>query len=251
MCEPPPEIDPEWYARVFGALYPVVYAHRSVEQAGREATFAAECVNLTSEDRALDLCCGAGRHMVHLTRRCRYVAGLDFSPQLLRIAAKAVGSSAGLVRADMRAIPFVGQFDVVFNFFTSFGYFLQEDDNERVVREIARALRPGGRFFIDYVNRPFVERRLAPETRRAAGLFEIVEHRWIDRDRHRVNKRIRIYRSGRLHTEAAESVRLYTRDEFCHVLESGGLEVEKLYGEYRKGRFTDDLPRMIAVGRKR
>ena len=34
----------------------------------------------------VDLCCGAGRHMVHLAGCAGFMAGLDYSRELLRLA---------------------------------------------------------------------------------------------------------------------------------------------------------------------
>ena len=109
----------DWHQRSFGALYPVLYAHRNVEAAAPEAAFAAQRLGLRPDDRVLDLCCGNGRHMVHLLRHTPRVVGLDYSPDLLALASEQLGNSAGLVRGDMRAVPFGAVFDAVTNFFTS------------------------------------------------------------------------------------------------------------------------------------
>ena len=49
---------------------------------------------------------------------------------------------------DMLSLPFEREFDAVYSFFTSFGYF-GDDENEQVLAGIARALKPGGRFLLD------------------------------------------------------------------------------------------------------
>ena len=239
----------EWYKHAFTELYPVVYAHRSVEAAEPEVRFATTSLGLCRDDSVLDLCCGDGRHLVHLNHFAGTLTGLDYSPPLLRIAQKRT-PSARLVRADMRAIPFRGTFDAVVSFFTSFGYFECADDNERVVREAANALIPGGRFFIDYVNAAYVTHTLMPESERSAGGYQIRERRWITQAPWRVHKTTQVTCEGRIVEESVESVQLYTPDEFVALLEAGGLRVERLAGNFSGVPVCDTEPRLIAIGRR-
>lgn len=103
-----------------------------------------------SVDDALDLCCGTGAALWHLRAMCRReCVGVDLSAGMLRVAASALRDAPGaaavrLVRGDALDLPFASRFDLI----TSFGAFghILEADEPRLVRSIARALRPGGRF---------------------------------------------------------------------------------------------------------
>ncbi len=250
-------VEKDWYARSFGSLYPVLYAHRSVEAAEPEALAARERLRLSREDEVLDLCCGAGRHMVHLLGLVRSLTGLDYSPDLLRLArARLRGhpEQSGvprLVRGDMRALPLCTQsFDAVVNFFTSFGYFFEPEENRSVVREVARVLRPGGRFYIDYVNGEYVRKTLVPRSIRETGGYTVVENRWIDDEHARVNKITEVLQRETKVMQFTESVRLYTKAEFCSLLEDNGLEIEALWGDHAGNPLDISRPRMIAAGRK-
>ncbi len=241
----PPTPPEDWYEDAFGELYNVIYAHRSVEAAAPEALFAAQVLELTPGDRLLDLCCGNGRHLVHLARTTRHATGLDYSRALLQRARKALGERAQLVRADMRALPFTHAFDAVTNFFTSFGYFQDDSENMQVITETARALKPGGRVFIDYVNPAFVRDTLEPHTVRGAGEYEIEDCRWIDESAIRINKTTRISRDGALVQELGESVRLYERQELLSFLSHAGLTADHCYGNYAGEPISASEPRMI------
>lgn len=240
----------DWYEHSFDDFYPVLYAHRDLDAARPEAEFAARVTRVRPAERLLDLCCGAGRHMAHLQRLAGLVVGLDYSPSLLARARQVLGPEASLLRADMRAIPFDGAFDVILNFFTSFGYFPTRAENLGVVRGVARALRPGGRFFIDYMNRSAVEARLDASTERIQGEYAIHDTRWIDPRTERINKRTVVYRGGHVVKELHESVRLYSVEQFVALLAEGGLDVSGIYGDYTGQTLTADAPRMIAVGRR-
>ncbi len=254
MCDTPEErapVDRDWYATAFGALYPIVYAHRTVAAAAPEARFAMDQTGLDASARVLDLCCGNGRHLVHVLGRTPHATGFDYSPDLLTIARRNVDGRAGLVRGDMRAIPFDGAFDVVLNFFTSFGYFQDPEENMAVARGIARALKPGGRFFIDHVHAAHVEKTLVPHSVREQGEYVIADSRWIDEGLRRVNKCTRVSKGGRIVLSTTESVRLYAPEEMAGLLGAAGLELEQCFGDYDGAAMALGLPRMILVGRGR
>ncbi len=109
--------------------------------------------------RALDLCCGTAPVMRAVRPLCREdVVGIDRSAGMLaeawRLLADAEGTARvslvrgdariSLVRGDARELPFREAFDLV-TCFGAFGHILEEDE-PRFVRQLARALRPGGRF---------------------------------------------------------------------------------------------------------
>ncbi len=99
---------------------------------------------------ALDVCCGTGAGIRLLRPFCiDRVVGLDFSQGMLDVCRQRVADMPGtcpveLVRADALAMPFADAFDVV-TCFGAFGHILEKDE-PRFVAEIARVLRPGGRF---------------------------------------------------------------------------------------------------------
>lgn len=244
----PPRVDAAWYATAFDILYPLLYAHRSVEAAKAEADFAMRHLRLEHCGKILDLCCGGGRHLLHLSTYCVELVGLDYSRDLLRIANDHLPANVLLTRGDMRHLPFEAAFDAVVNFFTSFGYFEEDDENARVPRQMALALRPGGRFFMDYLNPVHVRANLLPESRREAGGLTVLEERWIDSARSRVNKRTRVLEDGGLRAETFESVRLYSLDEMMSVLVEAGLRVERTFGDYDASPHDASSPRMMFVG---
>lgn len=247
-----PHTTREWYAHSFDALYPIIYAHRNVEAATREASFAARELGLGPDDRVLDLGCGTGRHMVHLQGRVALLTGLDYSRALLNEARRHVASPSHLVRADMRALPFAEHaFDAVVNFFTSFGYFENDSENLGVVQGIAAVLRPGGRFFVDYFNAEYAERTLERRSTRVAGGYELRERRWVDERAQRLNKVTEVY-EGQTHEDTYyESIRLYSPRAFTELFSQAGLEITRFHGDHSGGPMEPDRDRMIAIGRKR
>lgn len=99
-------------------------------------------------DRGLDLCCGTGAGTDVLQRVCRErVTGVDLSAGMLTVArasAHRSGARADWVRADARALPFGGVFDVVTSF-GAFGHFLPAE-RPGLFAQVHDVLKPGGRF---------------------------------------------------------------------------------------------------------
>ncbi|WP_185046714.1 class I SAM-dependent DNA methyltransferase [Actinoplanes octamycinicus] len=94
----------------------------------------------------LDVCCGTGAGLTVLRRLCRErVTGVDFSAGMLAEARAAV-PEAELVRADVRALPFTGGFDLAVTF-GALGHFLPSE-RPALFAGVHRALRPGGLFAV-------------------------------------------------------------------------------------------------------
>ena len=99
----------------------------------------------------LDCPCGHGRIASVLADHGFRVTGLDASELFLE-RARADASERGVeveyVHGDMRDLPWRERFDGLVNWFTSFGYF-SDDENKAVLREFHDALRPGGRLVLE------------------------------------------------------------------------------------------------------
>ena len=94
--------------------------------------------------RGLDVCCGTGAGLRVLGSLCQGpVAGVDFSAGMLA-QARGAHPGAGWVRADARALPFAGTFDLAVSF-GALGHFLPAE-RPGLFAGVWRALRPGGVF---------------------------------------------------------------------------------------------------------
>ncbi|HEX3515012.1 MAG TPA: methyltransferase domain-containing protein [Trebonia sp.] len=94
--------------------------------------------------RGLDVCCGTGAGMRVLRSLCLGpVTGVDFSAGMLA-QARGAHPGAGWVRADVRALPFAGFFDLAVSF-GALGHFLPAE-RPALFSGLHRVLRPGGVF---------------------------------------------------------------------------------------------------------
>ena len=159
-----------WYKEWFGTEYLELYAHRNQGRGGGAHRLCQPRSLVANNPRAvLDLACGAGRHTAAALRsRGIRALGVDLSLTLLIEPPRLPSVAAGHVLSALRRR---AAFDWVLNFFTSFGYFENEEENLQVLREIFRVLSPGGRCLVDLFIRDKVVANLVPhEQQRASGL---------------------------------------------------------------------------------
>ena len=143
--------DNNWYAQVFNEDYFRTIPKSAPRQTLREAKFIIDRLGVQSGARVLDLCCGYGRHTLELAKR-----GFDMVGLKKALAdAQASNQAIKFVHGDMRKLNFKSIFDAVYNVQTSFGYF-DDYSNFKVLQGIYRALKPGGVFLIETVNRDFL-----------------------------------------------------------------------------------------------
>lgn len=242
-------MDSSWYEKSFQKEYSVLYSHRDDDSAFREIYSFINGLKLPKKGKVLDLCCGSGRHSRALAQMGYNVTGVDLSDFLLGEAKKKSGGCViRFLQSDMRVIPFRNEFDIVFNLFTSFGYFLSDDDNKMALHRMVRSVKIDGHVVIDYLNPAFVRRNLNPLSKRTLGNMIIEEKRWVD-DRF-VNKHI-IIKDPNGVRELWERVRLYPLSMMKEYLNSAGINELNVYGNYTLSPYSDGSERMIFHGIKR
>jgi len=201
--------------------------------------------------RMLDLGCGSGRHSRALAVRGFDVTGLDLAENTIRRARRHETRRLRFVHQDMRE-PFGDErYDYVFSFFTSFGYFADGGEDDRIVRNIAGALKAEGALVLDYLNVRWSERRLVSREEREIDGHRYHITRWSD-DAH-FFKRIEVEEPDsairQLHMERVAKFRLA---DFEILLGRRGLEIEAVFGDYDLGPYdAETSPRLIVVARKR
>ncbi len=244
-----------WYEETFGRDYLALYSHRDIAEAHADVAAIADLIAPPKGAPLLDLCCGAGRHLLAL-HNTGFVdlTGIDLSQTLLDVARRRLDAVGGaeirLLRSDMRRIPFRGRFATVLSLFTSFGYFDDAEEDAAVLRAAHGALRPGGTFVMDTLNRPWTVAHLAPRSEEAIGGHRAVIRRAVSPDGLRVEKEIRVEPEDESPRVYRESVRMYTVDEMHELLERSGFVDTRFHGGLDGRPYDSTHPRMVVVARK-
>ncbi len=139
----------------------------------------------------------------------------------------------------------------VFNVFNAFGYFEEQDEDQKVLDGIARALKPGGRFLIDVMNHDNLMTRLRDREwdERPDGSF-FLERRAYDIRSGRINTDwVYVAKDGKRRRQS-HSVRMYTFPELAGMLSKAGLTVANTWGGFDGREFNLQAPRMVVLAEK-
>jgi SAM-dependent methyltransferase len=242
----------EWPVAFFDDDYLRIYrAMLSPEVTAREVDFIESALALPPGGEALDVACGYGRHAIGLARRGYRVTGVDFNPRYLTVAgedAAAAGTAVRWVAADMRELPFERAFDGAYSYFTSFGYF-SDQENERVLAGMARALRPGGRFLLDVPNRDWILTH--PQQRLWTQLDDgslLMEETSLDLRRSLVRSRqIHITPASGAQITKESTLRAYTCAELESLCARHGLAVREVWGGADRSEYTSESRRLVLL----
>ena len=243
----------EWWERFFDEeMGEVMFSEKAWQRAEEFCDPLIELLGIEPGARILDLACGSGRFALPLAQRGFRVVGLDLSSAYLkRGRAKAAerGLEVRFVQGDMRALPFKEAFDAVVNLFTSFGYFEDESDHLRVLQEVRRSLKPGGRFLLEMANRDGLVRRFQAHDWHEFPDFLALEERAFIAERDRIETRwVKVYPDGR-RKEYTSSLRLFTLRELIELFSQAGLKVLGRYGTLQGDPWSWEAPRLVLVAK--
>ena len=144
-----------WYEDFFDETYLKTYVHLDRERTSKDVDFIIKALEISKDHLVLDIPCGFGRHSIELTARGYKVTGMEYNTPQIEEAKKLMketGVDFEIIKADMRDIPHKNKYDRLVNFFTSFGYFTDEE-NEKTMKSFSGALKPGGMMLMDMASR--------------------------------------------------------------------------------------------------
>lgn len=243
-----------WFEEWFDSpLYEKLYAYRNKNEANKLADLIAREIPVSDFPHILDLGCGRGRHSITLAERGYTVLGIDLSKEVIEKATE-VAQECDLHNlhfevGDMRR-PLDKTFDAVVNLFTSFGYFLRDNENARVIQSVETMLKENGVFILDYLNAYNVRENLVPEEQEE--FQDLMVH---------INREIRgnmVFKHIRFTGEDIdkpieyhERVKLYELEWFEDTFKEYGFELKRIYGSYEEEPFDKEKsPRLLMVAQK-
>ena len=239
----------KWFESWFDtAYYHALYAHRNDAEAMAFMDALVGYLRLESGAKVIDVACGKGRHAAHLAELGMEVLGFDLSENSIEQAKLLNRDGATFVCHDMREdFPQQG-FNAVFNLFTSFGYFDNSQEDERVLQNMHDACLPGGFVIQDYLNSSPVLSQLPVEdvVERGGYRFKTRKHQ----TENHIVKDIEVRDGDAVHL-FQEQVRIFSRDELESLHRKAGLEVIAVFGDYSLGAFDEKTsPRIVLVSKK-
>jgi SAM-dependent methyltransferase len=221
------------------------------ERSDYEVASLVKIAGLDTPLRILDVPCGFGRHTNRLAVLGHHMTGVDMYPGFLELAkqdAEARGVKVDYRQGDMRHLDFEEEFDRVIMLFTSFGYFVDEE-NFRVLENVARALTPNGLFILDVPNRDMAMKNTSPAHVTEKNGDLMIDRVNFDTLTGRLHNHRIIIRNG-VRKEKPFFVRLYNPTELRDWLVHAGMDINHIYGGYDVSTLGEDSRRMIVVAKR-
>jgi cyclopropane fatty-acyl-phospholipid synthase-like methyltransferase len=241
-------LDP-WYERFFDGLYRhVLSAAFTEDETRKQLAIVRRLLRLRKGHRVLDIPCGMGRLTIPLARSGLKMTGVELSDSYVRRArraARGLDPAIRFVKADMRRIDFDGEFDAAFNWFGSFGYF-SDADNLRFAGRVLAALRPGGRFLVEGLNRSWLRTHFAPTGEEVVGGVRIEHRRRWNQAQTRILDTWTFSRGAATERHTI-SVRMFDGGELRSLLRAAGFREIELFGYPPVARLTRRSHRLIAL----
>lgn len=247
--------DTQWYKKIWTLC---IQDQSWVEETKSQADFICEVLNLKGNEKILDLACGFGRHSLELGRRGFSVTGVDITKDYIEEAkrqAKEAGINNSYYCMDVRDVSFENEFDVVLNMADgAIGYLEDDIENEKIFSAAGRALKKGGKYFIDICNGSYAQKHFPVRNwQYGEKAMALADFTW--------NKEKRMMYFGGMDLEYGKPVqrqtelhcdpiRLYSVDELKDIYKKYGMVVTGAYGNFQKEKATDDTFQMQVTGEK-
>lgn len=238
----------EFWERMFPFMFPAASFDAAAENVAKIVTLTG-----VSQGVLLDLACGPGRYAIPFAKAGFSVTGVDRTRWLLDKARSFASQERLQVEwqeQDMRDFVRPAAFDLVTSIFTSFGYFDEASENERVLANIGRSLKPGGKFVIDVLGKEVLAARLQPTRSEVGTDGRILIHRTtIIDDWSRIEGEWIL-----LDGERAEKFQLrhwiYSARELRSMLSAAGFSEVVIHGDFGGAAYGPQAQRLIAVATK-
>jgi ubiquinone/menaquinone biosynthesis C-methylase UbiE len=185
---------------------------------------------------------------------------LDYSKTLTdqgKTRAQKDGLNTVFVQNDARATGLPGQkFKVIIVMGSSLGYFVDECENDRILREAFRLLMPKGLLLLDLPNREHTVTNFAPESWHEANEEIVVcRQRRLDEDEDIIYSReMVISKMKGMIRDATYSTRLYSPEKITTVLRSVGFNSVTIKRDFVSHEKREDYGlmtnRMIVIAEK-
>lgn len=221
--------------------------------------------------KILELCVGTARAAIPLAQAGHRITGVDLDAELLKIARRkrdSVGltdKELKLVRGDVLSFKSETRFDYAVLIFNTLLNFTSLAEQDRLISNVAKQLKPGGRFWVDIFNPDLSILGTPHHAHFDSATFYVPA---LDRSVHRTTEITRAEKrpqlqemtfhytwadeQGDLHQERVDFEMTWMMPrELTLLLQRHGFVIEHLYGDYDGSDVSTESPRLIACAKKR
>jgi 2-polyprenyl-3-methyl-5-hydroxy-6-metoxy-1,4-benzoquinol methylase len=232
-----------WFDTKF---YHILYKNRDHKEAELFIENLINKLKIKKNSKVLDLACGRGRHSIFLNKKGMIVSGFDSSENNILEVKKNNTKNLKFYKKEMDK-SYNDSFDVIFNLFTSFGYFENPSDNRKVIDAVHTMLEDDGILVIDFMNVQKTMQNLVHEEQKTVEGITFAIERKIQ-NKH-ICKTIHFEDNGEKFT-FHERVQAITMLDF-EILFDSKFRVLNVFGSYALEKFNErDSDRLILIAQK-
>ncbi len=237
----------DWFSSWFNTpYYHTLYKHRNDADAQLFMKNITAHLQLPKSAHIADLPCGKGRHSIYLNSLGYKITGGDLSENSIEHAKQFENETLSFEVWDMRKT-LENKYDAIFNLFTSFGYF--DDDNEdlQVLKAMKSGLKDDAVLVLDFLNVIKTERELVKEEIKTIDNIEFHIKREI-KDGF-ILKHINFFADNKSHSYT-EKVKFLSIDKMKDYFSAVGIEIIDIFGDYNLNSFEEQQSsRLILVAK--
>lgn len=239
----------DWFAEWFDTpYYHLLYKHRNFDEA---ALFISNLLNYLQPGKKavlLDACCGKGRHALYMNKAGFSVDAFDLSENNIRLAQQNQTATLQFYKNDIRTPLFLNKYDIVFNLFTSFGYFENEADNISAIKALSDSIKPEGVLVMDFLNAHKTIDNMVEKEQKKVGELTFNIKRKVKNGF--IVKQISFEDNGRKF-KFEERVKALYENDFKKYFNLAGLKLFKTAGDYHLNDFNKTTSdRLILFAKK-
>lgn len=227
----------DWFTSWFNTpYYHILYKHRNDADAKLFMQNITSFLQLPKTAHIADVPCGKGRHAIYLNSLGYKVTGGDLSKNSIAHAKQFENDRLHFEVWDMRQT-FQNKYDAVFNLFTSFGYF--DDDNEdlAVLKAMKTGLNNNGVLVLDFLNVIKTKNELvAEEVKEIDGIEFHIKREIKDGF---ILKHISFFAEEQQHSYT-EKVKFLDLDKMKNYFNKVGLTIIDTFGDYNLSAFNKE-----------
>ena len=228
--------------RQYGELakyYDLLYEWKDYAKEARIIEQLIARYKITAGNTLLDVGCGTGKHLQHLSGRFACV-GMDVSEPMLEQARRNV-EGVRFVRGDMVSFNMGKKFDVILCLFSSIGFVKTYPKLARTLRNFAEHLKDGGVVIIE----PWLTKETASDEYISVltqGSDEVkiarVDHSRVKDGLSIIDEKIVVVEKGRGIRSYSDRMvlALFEKDEFLRLMRKAGFEARYLKKSLAPGR---------------
>jgi cyclopropane fatty-acyl-phospholipid synthase-like methyltransferase len=227
----------------------LLFSEDKLESSEEEIEKIIDLADLEKGMKVLDMPCGVGRHSIKLKKKGFNVVGVDKTEAYIEDAQQKESDDIEFLQDDMKDFRRENSFDAVINWWNSFGYFENKEDDRRMLDNIQASLKEDGVLVMDLWSKEIsamndFSRHWADED----GIYNLEKGR--PKDNWKKVERTWIKVDDGETVKYTWEQRLYAASELEQMLKEVGFSNVDFYGNVDGDDFDDDADRLVVVAKK-